>query len=46
MIRMDAVWLAIEPMVMRSGIDTALARVLNIFGAVHPHTACLFASAA
>ena len=44
MIRIDAVWLAIEPMDMRAGTDTALARVVKVFGAAHPHTAYLFAN--
>ena len=29
---------------MRSGTDTALARVVQVFGAAHPHTAYLFAN--
>ena len=37
MIRIDAVWLATEPMDMRAGTDTALARVVKVFGAAHPH---------
>lgn len=44
MIRIDAVWLATEPLDMRSGIDSALARVVKVFGAAHPHTAYLFAN--
>ena len=44
MIRIDAVWLASEPMDMRAGTDTALARVVKVFGAAHPHQACLFAN--
>ena len=36
MIRIDAVWLATEPMDMRAGTDTALARVVKVFGAAHP----------
>jgi transposase len=44
MIRIDAVWLATEPMDMRAGTDTALARVVGVFGAAHPHTAYLFAN--
>ena len=44
MIRIDAVWLASEPMDMRSGIDSSLARVVKVFGAAHPHTAYLFAN--
>lgn len=44
MIRIDAVWLATEPLDMRAGTDTALARVVLVFGAAHPHTAYLFAN--
>ena len=44
MIRIDAVGLATAPMDMRGGIDTALARVVSVFGAAHPHTAYLFAN--
>ena len=44
MIRIDAVWLAIDPLDMRAGTDTALARVVRVFGAAHPHTAYLFAN--
>ena len=43
-IRIDAVWLATEPLDMRAGIDSALARVVKVFGAAHPHTAYLFAN--
>ena len=45
MIRIDAVWLATAAMDMRAGTDTALARVVAVFGAAHPHTAYLFANA-
>jgi transposase len=45
MIRIDAIWLASAPMDMRAGVDTALARVVSVFGAAHPHTAYLFANA-
>lgn len=44
MIRIEAIWLAIEPMDMRAGTDTALARVVKVFGAAHPHHAYLFAN--
>ncbi len=44
MIRIDAIWLATTPMDMRTGTDTALARVVAVFGAAHPHTAYLFAN--
>ena len=44
MIRVDTVWLATEPLDMRAGADTALARVVKVFGAAHPHSAYLFAN--
>ncbi|NEX63510.1 IS66 family insertion sequence element accessory protein TnpB [Noviherbaspirillum galbum] len=44
MIRVDAIWLATEPLDMRAGTDTALARVVNVFGAARPHHAYLFAN--
>ena len=44
MIRIDTVWLATAPLDMRAGTDTALARVVGVFGAAHPHTAYLFAN--
>ena len=44
MIRIDAVWLATDPMDMRAGTDTALARVVKVFGAAHPNQAYLFAN--
>ena len=44
LIRIDAVWLATKPMDMRAGTDTALARVVKVFGAAHPHQAYLFAN--
>ena len=44
MIRIDAVWLATTALDMRAGTDTALARVVQVFGAAHPHTAYLFAN--
>ncbi|WP_339527203.1 hypothetical protein [Pseudomonas sp. EL_65y_Pfl2_R96] len=37
MIRIDAIWLATEPMDMRAGTETALARVIAVFGAAKPH---------
>lgn len=43
-IRIDAAWLATAPLDMRAGTDTALARVVAVFGAAHPHTAYLFAN--
>lgn len=44
LIRVDAVWLAVEPLDMRSGTESALARVVRVFGGAHPHTAYLFAN--
>jgi hypothetical protein len=32
-IRVDAVWLAVEPLDMRAGTEAALARVVTVFGA-------------
>lgn len=43
-IHIDSVWLAISPMDMRAGTETALARVVAVFGAALPHTAYLFAN--
>ena len=44
MIRIDAIWLAVQPLDMRAGTDTALARVVQVFGAARPHHAYLFAN--
>ena len=44
-IRIDAVWMATEPLDMRAGVHTALARVVRVFGAAQPHHAYLFANA-
>jgi len=41
-IRVDAAWFAVEPMDMRAGVDTALARVVNVFGEARAHHAYLF----
>jgi len=35
MIRIDAIWLATEPLDMRAGADTILARVVKVFGSRH-----------
>jgi len=45
MIRIDSIWLATEPMDMRAGTETALARVVAVFGAAKPHCAYRFARA-
>ncbi len=39
MIRIDAAWLATAPLDMRAGTDSALARVVSVFGAAQPHHA-------
>ncbi|AKJ29202.1 IS66 family insertion sequence element accessory protein TnpB [Caldimonas brevitalea] len=44
MIRVDAVWMATTPLDMRAGTDTALARVVKVFGSARPHHAYLFAN--
>ncbi|UOB26515.1 IS66 family insertion sequence element accessory protein TnpB [Pseudomonas orientalis] len=44
MIRVDSIWLATEPMDMRAGTETALVRVVAVFGAAKPHCAYLFAN--
>jgi transposase len=41
-IRVDAAWFAIEPLDMRAGVDTALARVVTVFGEARAHHAYLF----
>jgi transposase len=43
-IRVDALWLAVQPLDMRAGTQAALARVVAVFGAARPHHAYLFAN--
>jgi transposase len=43
-IRIEAVWLAVQPLDMRAGTETALARVVVVFGQARPHHAYLFAN--
>jgi transposase len=43
-IRIDAIWLSTAPLDMRAGTDTALARVVDVFGSARPHHAYLFAN--
>ncbi|MBQ2649355.1 MAG: IS66 family insertion sequence element accessory protein TnpB [Achromobacter sp.] len=43
-IRIDAIWLATEPLDMRAGTETALARVVAVFGIARPHHAYCFAN--
>ena len=44
MIRIDAVWLAVQPLDMRAGTDTALTRVVQVFGEARAHHAYVFAN--
>lgn len=44
MIRVDVMWLAVEPLDMRAGTEAALARVVTVFGSARPHHAYLFAN--
>lgn len=41
-IRINANWLATEPLHMRAGADTVLARIVKMFGVARPHHAYLF----
>jgi transposase len=43
-IRVEEVWLAVAPMDMRAGTETALARVVAVFGSARPHHAYVFAN--
>ena len=43
-IRIDQAWLAVEPLDMRAGTETALARVVSVFGQARAHHAYLFAN--
>ena len=45
MIRIDAVWLAVDPVDMRAGPNTLLARVVDVFGTARSHHGYLFANA-
>ena len=40
MIRVDALWLSVEPLDMRAGMETILARVVQVFGAAIPRRTC------
>lgn len=44
-IRIDAVWLAVEPIDMRTGVDRLLASVVQVFGSAQAHHGYLFANA-
>ena len=43
-IRIDAVWLAVEPIDMRADADRLLASVVQVFGAAQAHHGYLFAN--
>ena len=45
LIRVDALWLAVEPMDMRAGVERLLARVVQVFGHAQAHHGYLFANA-
>lgn len=45
MIRIDAMWLAVEPVDMRAGAERLLARVVQVFGVARAHHGYLFANA-
>ena len=42
MISVDAAWFAVEPLDMRAGVDTVLARVVSGFVEAQAHHAYLF----
>ena len=44
MIRVDAVWLAVEPLDMRTGTESRPGARGGVFGAAQPHHAYLFAN--
>lgn len=45
MIRIDAVWLAVDPIDMRTGVERLLASVVQVFGAAQAHHGYLFTNA-
>lgn len=45
MIKIEALWLSVQPMDMRAGADRLLARVVQVFGAAKAHHGYLFANA-
>jgi transposase len=45
MIRVDALWLAVQPVDLRCGAERLLARVVAVFGAARSHHGYLFANA-
>lgn len=45
MIRIDTMWLCVQPLDMRAGADRLLARVVEVFGCAQAHHGYLFANA-
>lgn len=45
MIRIEAVWLAVQPVDLRCGGERLLAQVVQVFGAARSHHGYLFANA-
>ena len=45
MIRIDSLWLAVEPMDMRAGAERLLASVVQVFGSAQAHHGYMFANA-
>lgn len=45
MIRIDALWLAVQPVDLRCGAERLLARVVLVFGQARSHHGYLFANA-
>ena len=45
MIRIDAMWLAVEPIDMRAGAERLLTSVVQVFGAAQAHHGYVFANA-
>jgi transposase len=41
-IRVDVAWFSVEALDMRAGVDTALARVVSVFGQAQAHNAYVF----
>ena len=44
MIRIDALWLAVEPTDMRAGAERLLANVVRVFGSAQAHHGYVFAN--
>jgi len=44
-IRIDALWMAVQPMDMRAGADRLLAHIVKVLGAAQAHHGYLFANA-